>query len=156
MITVKTPFFLIYVKRIHKDVTEKLIHHENEIIVKNKLIFYILWGGRNFLKGHLTIWVKKNILKPPMRFIRLHFVLMSFFKKVFQFTSLTVLSLLYFSKLLDNITNNTFLWCYKYHSLHEESRRGFKFIAYLRHASICTRKAKKPYKIFTEKRIKYF
>lgn len=55
MITAKTPFFLIYVKRIHKDVTEKLIHHENEIIVKNKLIFYILWGGRNFLKGHLTI-----------------------------------------------------------------------------------------------------
>lgn len=55
MITAKTPFFLIYVTRIHKDVTEKLIHHKNEIIVKNKLIFYILWEGRNFLTGHLTI-----------------------------------------------------------------------------------------------------
>lgn len=61
MITVKSPFFLIYVKRIHKDVTEKLIHRENKIIVKNKLIFYILWEGRYFLKGHLTISVKKNI-----------------------------------------------------------------------------------------------
>ena len=139
---------------------KKLIHHENEIIVKDKLMFYVLWERRNFLKGHLAIWVKKKKKKKKKNlqcdlFVSISFY-KSFFKKVFQFTSLTVLSLLYFSKLLDNITNSMFLWCYKYHNLHEESRRGFKFIAYLRHASIYTRKAKRPYKIFTKKRIKYF
>ena len=56
---------------------KKLIHHENEIIVKDKLMFYVLWERRNFLKGHLAIWVKKKKKeeKPAMRFIRFHFVL---------------------------------------------------------------------------------